>query len=1251
MEVQFPDFVGRTSHLASIAQQAAKTGKTVVVNIVGDGGVGKTTLLQQVEKTYCSRPDILVSRVIDFSQTVHRVQSWVLKQIVDIQPTGFQTFQQKLAEIETAEPWVRQYWEREAFDAFVTDYNRLARDYRIILLFDTVEYVQDTPLLDFIVKLTANKLNNTLLILAGRRNNTDDFMRRLADNFKDKDSIVSLSLLGFTKSEAKSYIDEARIPALTRIDEALQENIYLLSDGNPIKIALALDWLNRGIPLMPEVTRLKPSEIKPDDIERRPVAEQKELAEQLATLKIRFEEALMSGIRQLETPIDEVILYMAHLHRRFNLSMIEYFFPEYVATEKDKAKLITELKNLPFVKYLSDDYFVLHDEMSRLVQKYVWDVVEDPDKTLRVDLSREAAEYYGKYELKLDKGTENQRLKFWSRRVEQMYYRLYANFREGYSDFEQLFEELVQERRAELAALAVSFLKEFESEPEFSELLRCFVDGYYDSGVLIAQHRFEEALSIQIVGRQNIEQQIASLDPDQAGSLDKHLSKRLYLVYHQLGFCYRSLGDWKRAIQNYENSLTLTLESVQEVSRISIAADDRVKRIMAQIAENLNNLANVHRFVGNFHEARLLCQNSILLRQVWKPNEVASSQYVMAMILWEMGGTSEAMRYLRAAERSQQPEDEITQARINKYRGYILFRAGLPHLAVSPLQEAAFVFRRRGQLSELAETLILQSRIYRESPGKLEDRPDDQNNMQAAEQLVDEAHDFATKIGDEFRQAEAHLTRALHYYHWSRLDPVRRQAYRQKALAAHREGLKLVEGRHYRLLSFFNGLRGDIAFDDNDYALAFEQYAQRCALATHYKRAVYERAIDTVGDRLRDLEAKDTGLAKRYADDVLQFWSREQLGDRYPELIDEIDEIKRAIADREKLEALSQQYQRALRQGEWSEAIACCDRILEIPSLYTDVNQATVILDKIRALHRYGDLEQARRLAKVTLQIGVDLEMPELIGNTHLWLAKIFWDATNTAEAAAHLAQAEAVFRQIGDEIGLIRVRRQHSYILHRTGFFQQPLDELAECVQVFKDKGLDSELADVWNVMSRILRTDPETPNYDQAREYATWALQRAQAANDSYAIAECYLSLAILAYREQNYEQVLEICETGLAHLSEETHLLHSVYHGMQGGALFEMGLSTTPEARAEFWDKAFEAFILELVEAIKSKPIRLVRALDLIYGTLVRLPLDDMQKYTQQIKDAWRQHHLEEAVPIVIRMCEEAIRYRPYIQTKSN
>ncbi len=1244
MNIQFPYFVGRVEPLKIIQGQLKRDGETGVVNIAGQGGVGKTTLLRKVGQDVAARPSTLVTEVIDFSQTVHRVESWVLERLAQIKPDSFPTYHTTIRDIEKLEPLPRLYREEEACEAFIADYNRLARTHRILMLFDTVELVQETPLLDFILELV-QRLENTVLILAGRFNDDALLVQHLNGLF-DSGHVETLRLEGFTPEEATAYFAQTLVPGVGTISDNLRENIYILSEGNAIKIALSLDWLGRGIPVMPEITLLAPDDLLVSD---------QATEDRVKVLRRKFEYALMDGIRKFDSQLSKVILYMAHLDKRCNRRMLQFFFCRDGADDLDKQRratqLISALKDLPFVKYVSDDYFVLHDEMVRLVTEHVWNTAEDPDRSLRRQISREACHFYTEelnlIEAQADR-SEQDRVNYWSYRVERMYYQLDADFLKGYYEFEDLFERLVDDHRPGLAALTVKFLREFKDLSEFSPLLKVYIAGYYDGGVLLAQHHFEKARQTLTSGVTSLIEAEAQLEPQRIGPLDQHLRDRKYHAYHQLGFCFRSLGDWEKAVQYYQESLALALRLANEIRQRPSHRHEAMGALMEQVAETLNSLANVQRLVGHLHEARLKCQTGVLLRQKYAPDQVAKSQYVMGMILWEMGGTAEAMRYLHLADQACTPSDETTRALITKYRAYILYRVGLPQLAVPDLRRVEASLRRRGQFSEQADALNILSRIYRDFPDTL---PPEQSDapLAVAERLADEAHSIARRIGDQYRSAECYLTRSLHAYRGAHLLPGDQIAYLQEAEKYCVDGYDLaLQGRYYQLLSQFSALQGDLAFERRAYDKAFVSYYEQCARAVHFKRAVYERSIDHLGERLRELNALDSVQAQHYAQQIINKWQADRTDSTEEmELIAEIQEIQRASEEKETSAELRRDYGRAMREGRWAQAAQICLRRLKMTDVYADPNRARIILDQALAIYRAGDLAAARRLVKVAQQIGRELGDTLLQGEAHLLLATVLWDTTSTAEAAENLDQAEAIFNSRSDKVGLARVKRLRGYVLLRTGFAGDSIRPLLDAAQIFRERDMAAELSDVWNLLSRIARTRPDQPDYPEAQRYADKAVAMAEQSRDKYRIAECYLSQTILVHRRGEFDAALKLYKKGVRSLSPEMHLLRSVYEGVHGSALLEKALiSTEPVGRAALLDRAFERFGVELIEATQSKPVRLMRALDLILEALMRLTVEETQHYSTYLEGIWQSHKLGDRFPIVLSMCEQATLYRPYL-----
>jgi hypothetical protein len=95
-----------------------------------------------------------------------------------------------------------------------------------------------------------------------------------------------------------------------------------------------------------------------------------------------------------------------------------------------------------------------------------------------------------------------------------------------------------------------------------------------------------------------------------------------------------------------------------------------------------------------------------------------------------------------------------------------------------------------------------------------------------------------------------------------------------------------------------------------------------------------------------------------------------------------------------------------------------------------------------------------------------------------------------------------------------------------------------------------------------------------------------------------------------------------------------------------LLQLGLRAEPPQRERYLEQAFASFVQELIEATKSKPASLVRALGLIYDFFMLLPTDEARIYAQRVKDAWQVQQMDKEVPIVIRMCDEIVRHHPFI-----
>src|SRR5438105_3985170 len=69
------EFIGREEEVAYIDSQIKKTNIHSVVFLRGEGGLGKTRLLQEIRKAYVSKSQFLITESIDFDdRSLHTLE-------------------------------------------------------------------------------------------------------------------------------------------------------------------------------------------------------------------------------------------------------------------------------------------------------------------------------------------------------------------------------------------------------------------------------------------------------------------------------------------------------------------------------------------------------------------------------------------------------------------------------------------------------------------------------------------------------------------------------------------------------------------------------------------------------------------------------------------------------------------------------------------------------------------------------------------------------------------------------------------------------------------------------------------------------------------------------------------------------------------------------------------------------------------------------------------------------------------------
>ena len=419
-------------------RQALRSQVPQVILLEGVAGIGKTAILERAAQL-ADEQQVIPLPIVDFYDTqVHSFQSLegAIADALDLAPEGdFGEYRRRRRSEPQAALWTE----------FLTGYCTAVQDRRVLLRFDTVErlaYERDSEevLQDCQVEDVAapswqwllqrsGALPNTTLIIAARPSADDMLRNKLQEAYRDR--LFYRKVTGFTLLETRTYFDASEFGRQVAADSPeMVERIQLLSDGRPILIALALDWLQRGL-------------------------WDRETLEQLQ--QADFEKVVVEQVRTLRTPFDKATRYVALCRKGCNAELLARLMEIGL---KEARGLVEQLLGLSFVKPPrpgSRDMFFLHDEMYDLVEKYVW-LADWPDYREQARLDRVIIDWYTE-QIEVYRG-HIQQAQDWQKRgqlrreqqlliAERLYYQFDEDPRLGYREYSHLEEEAIAQRELE----------------------------------------------------------------------------------------------------------------------------------------------------------------------------------------------------------------------------------------------------------------------------------------------------------------------------------------------------------------------------------------------------------------------------------------------------------------------------------------------------------------------------------------------------------------------------------------------------------------------------------------------------------------------------------------------------------------------------------------------------------------------------------------------------------------------------------
>ncbi len=470
--------IGRQAEKERIAQVIQGDGAPILF-LEGIAGIGKTVLLEEARRI-AEEQHALCPPIVDFYDTEmhsHQALEAAIAQSLDLERKTFQKYWARREQIERAvipERKTLMEQQEELWELFLQGYNTIADKQRVVLRFDTAERLeyerdseevladcevspQDAPSWEWLLGRIGN-LRNTAILIAARPTPTDLLKQRLLDTHKEK--VFYLEIEGFTPEETKGYFQATDFGKQV-VDESLEtvEKVHLLTEGRPILIALALDWLERG--------RWEPH-IYPANLKELKTWKEQALAEERSgrqgeiwrkwdEVKRNFEIALVQQIRSLDhTGLDMAVKYAALTRKGCSTELLSHLMR--ISLEEAKG-LIDQLLTLSFVKLPrgSQQYFFLHDEMYDLVEEYIWRV-DWPDYSEQARLDRIIIDWYteqietAKERIRAcqDRGERaSLRRRQQLLMAERLYYQCDEDPRIGYWEYSHLDEEAIGSREIE----------------------------------------------------------------------------------------------------------------------------------------------------------------------------------------------------------------------------------------------------------------------------------------------------------------------------------------------------------------------------------------------------------------------------------------------------------------------------------------------------------------------------------------------------------------------------------------------------------------------------------------------------------------------------------------------------------------------------------------------------------------------------------------------------------------------------------
>ena len=906
----FP-IIGRHDEVSQLTDIIEEKGSRRIVCMSGSGGIGKTRLLQEIHRLVLGKIEkkegFLCSGILDFDNPFfHSLHNLGHEIATQLDESSFKPYQENISAIRKMEIGgiSPQKIAEETIilnHTFTTCFNALSSDSRVVLLFDTTDALRgQNDIWQFWADVFP-LLENCVLLIAGRD------ARQIGQTLQaaiDIEDVYSVEVAPLEFDDCQKYLHQKLQQMYTILEPELAEKLILIAHGKPILLDLAVEWQARNIPLSWLI------ESNLDELQALSNEQREQWQEE-------FELHLVRHIANVRHAIDRLILILSRIYP-LDIDMISALLK---ASTEEARRLFEEAQPYVFMKLLPDGRLTLHDEMRRMVNKHVWNIV-DPEFDRRKRDSSLAAGYFQQkihqlaeriHTLKSNPETvsnialtlaeleETQEL-FIKRNLTHtleadlasgfdLYTQAIGKARHtGRTKFAKQLENVVQPHIAELP-----LEQQYEYRVLHGRLLNDLGDTQHartlfqqllqeNEGKVEREADIYNALATSEIQLGNFN--LALEYQQKCYDILNWLNKKNFIpnVANQIGYIYRLKGELQNSIHYYRIAMDAALH-----------IENPGKDIVASV---LNNLGYVHGLEGKYNEGKTYCEKAINL---WLEDHllkrVGQGEITLASIFRNRGQYKTAIDFLKKAlQRFEEPEDSLWLVRANLQLGWTYWYEGIGQQrrdsfrVVSGETIKTEIERMRRQRSlnvaatcfekslQLAEAYHIQAEI----PiilGQFSRLCWERDEKEKARRLSKEAFELSRKMHNLHQAIDSLVAMAEFDYAEDKFKHIPEYAaLLQKDYESKGDYYPLFFGRMRRILA-------DIAYATGDHDMALKYYAEGLGLIKlHGGYNVY-----SIIEELNALSAKINTLppvtAYKWVEFLKDYWGQQQPVEIYKTLL------------------------------------------------------------------------------------------------------------------------------------------------------------------------------------------------------------------------------------------------------------------------------------------------------------------------------------------------------------------------------